>query len=150
MKQKANATIFLGLLMSFIFIACNSKAKKEDPAKTDETKIEAVTEPGFDPAMDATKMAGYPARVLKDTLNLKAYEFVVNPGDTVPMHSHPDNLIYVLEGGTAEITAKGEKAQIAEFVKGSCLISGPATHSAKNIGTTAVKLLIVHVYRPRS
>ena len=148
MKQKSNASIFLALLMVFAFIACKD-AKKEEPAKTDGTKTEIAPLPGFDPAMDATKMPGYPATVLADTLNLKAYEFLVNPGDTVPMHSHPDHVIYVLEGGTAEIKGKDGNAQVTEFKKGSCMIFGPQSHSAKNTGTTPIKLLIVHCYRPR-
>jgi len=65
------------------------------------------------------------------------------------MHAHPDHVIYVLESGTAEITGKDGKTQVAEFKKGTCIISGPQAHAAKNTGTTPVKLLIVHVYRPR-
>jgi quercetin dioxygenase-like cupin family protein len=148
MKQKTNASIFLALLMAFAIISCND-SKKEEPAKTDAVKTEAAPEPGFDPAMDATKTPGYPATILGDTLNLKAYEFLANPGDSIPMHSHPDHIIYVLEGGTADITGKDGKTQTAEFKKGSCMISGPQAHSAKNTGTTPLKLLIVHVYRPR-
>ena len=148
MKQKSKASIFLALLMAFALFACNN-AKKEEPAKIDAAKTEIVSMPGFDPAMDATKTPGYPATILADTLNLKAYEFLVNPGDTVPMHSHPDHVIYVLESGTAEIKGTDGKAQVTEFKKGACIISGPAAHSAKNTGTTPIKLLIVHCYRPR-
>lgn len=148
MKQKINASIFLALLMAFAFIACN-EAKKDEPAKMDEAKTETGPMPGFDPAMDATKTTGYPANVLADSLNLKAYEFVANPGDSIPMHSHPDHIIYVLESGTAEITGKDGKTQTAEFKKGACMLSGPQSHSAKNTGATPIKLLIVHVYRPR-
>jgi quercetin dioxygenase-like cupin family protein len=149
MKQKTNAGILLALLMAFASVACKD-AKKEEPAKTDAAKTEVAPMPGFDPAMDATKTPGYPATILADTLNLKAYEFLVNPGDTVPMHSHPDHLIYVLEGGTAEIKGTDGKVQVTEFKKGACMISGPQSHSAKNTGATAIKLLIVHCYRPRS
>ncbi len=149
MKQKINASIIPALIMAFATIACND-AKKEEPVKTDAAKTEAAPIPDFDPAKDATKTAGYPATVLADTLNLKAYEFIANPGDTVPMHAHPDHVIYVLEGGTAEIKGKDGSVQVAEFKKGACMISGPQAHSAKNTGATPLKLLIVHVYRPRS
>jgi quercetin dioxygenase-like cupin family protein len=134
--------------MAFALFACNNE-KKEEPAKMDAAKAEVAPMSGFDPAMDATKTPGYPATVLADSLNLKAYEFLVNPGDTVPMHSHPDHVIYVLESGTAEIKGTDGKAQVTEFKKGACIISGPAAHSAKNTGTTPIKLLIVHCYRPR-
>jgi quercetin dioxygenase-like cupin family protein len=143
MKQKLNASIILALLMSFAIIGCN------DPKNDEAQKTETATMPDFDPAMDATKMAGYPAKILADTLNLKAYEFLVNPGDTVPLHAHPDHVLYVVEGGTAEIKGKDGKTQATEFKAGTCMISGPDAHSAKITGSTAIKLLIVHVYRPR-
>jgi len=148
MKQKLNASVFLALLMAFALFACNNE-KKEEPAKMDAAKAEVAPMPGFDPAMDATKTPGYPATVLADSLNLKAYEFLANPGDSIPMHSHPDHIIYVLESGTAAITGKDGTTQTVEFKKGACILSGPQAHSAKNTGTTPVKLLIVHCYRPR-
>ena len=150
MKRRNTATIFLSFLMVFSFIACDNKAKKDEPAKTDTATTETVSIADFDPAMDATKTAGYPATILGDTLNVKAYEFLANPGDSIPMHAHPDHMIYVLEGGIADITGADGKTQSAEFKKGACIISGPQSHAAKNTGTTTLKLLIVHVYRPRS
>ena len=149
MKQKTNMSILLVLFISIAFIACNSKKETGDATKTDTTKTGTVTMPDFDASMDATKVAGYPATVLGDTLNLKAYEFLANPGDSIPPHEHPDHVIYVLEGGTADIKGKDGAVQTVEFKKGACIIGGPQAHSAKNTGTTPIKLLIVHVYRPR-
>ncbi|MEK7224469.1 MAG: cupin domain-containing protein [Bacteroidota bacterium] len=148
MKQKFNASFILALLMSFAIIGCNDP-KKDDAKKTDAVKTETNSMPGYDPAMDPTKTAGYPATILGDTLGMKAYEFDAKPGDTIPMHSHPDHVIYVLEGGTGDITGNDGKTQSAEFKKGQCIISGPQAHSAIITGTTALKLLIVQVYRPR-
>lgn len=150
MKPRNIASVFLASLLLFAFVACDNKAKKDEAVKTDTTKTGTASMPDFDPAMDATTTAGYPATILGDTLNMKAYEFLANPGDSIPMHMHPDHLIYVLEGGMAEIVGKDGKSQSAEFKKGTCMISGPQAHSAINTGTTALKLLIVHVYRPRS
>lgn len=150
MKQKTRQFFFLLLFLTVSFFACKDKEKKDEAVKTEETKADAATQPGFDAAMDATKVSGYPARVLGDSLGVKAYEFVANPGDSIPMHSHPDHMIYVLEGGKAEIKGSDGNAQVADFVTGACMISGPQSHSAKNIGTTTLKLLIVHLYRPRN
>jgi quercetin dioxygenase-like cupin family protein len=150
MKQKNNAGIILAFMILLVFIACNNEAKKEEPGKTDEVKTESGSMPGYDPAMDPTKTAGYPATILGDTLGLKAYEFLANPGDTIPMHSHPDHVLYVLEGGTGDLTGKDGKTQAAEFKKGDCIIFGPQNHSAIITGNTAIRLLIVQVYRPRS
>ena len=150
MKPKTNKKFILALGMLFALIACNDSKKDESAKKEETVKTETATIPDFNPAMDATNTAGYPATVLADTLNLKAYEFLANPGDTIPMHEHPDHVIYVLEGGTADIKGKDGKVHVAEFKKGTCMISAPQAHSAKNTGKTPIKLLIVHVYRPRS
>ncbi|HUR66371.1 MAG TPA: cupin domain-containing protein [Chitinophagaceae bacterium] len=149
MKPRISTSIVLAFLMVFAFIACDNKAKKDETVKTDTTKTGTTSLPDFDPSMDATKTSGYPATILGDTLNMKVYEFLAKPGDSIPVHSHPDHVLYVLEGGMADITGKDGKVQAVEFKKGSCVISGPQSHSAKNTGTTAIKLLIVHVYRPR-
>lgn len=150
MKQKIMTSLLLGLSISIVLLACNQESKTAETAKTDTTTTGTALMPDFDATMDATGVAGYPASILADSLNVKAYEFVAKPGDSIPMHSHPDHMIYVLEGGTAEIKAKDGNAQIVEFKKGTSMISGPQSHSAKNTGTTDVKLLIVHIYRPRS
>lgn len=149
MKHKTNLCFLFALFVSLAFVACSDKKKTEDANKKDTGKTEATKMPDWDASMDATKIPGYPARILGDTLNLKAYEFLAKPGDTIPAHEHPDHIIYVLEGGTAEIKAKDGTVQTAEFKTGSCMISGPQAHSAKNVGTTHLRLLIVHVYRPR-
>ena len=148
MKQKFNASFILALLFSFAIIGCNDP-KNDDAKKTDAVKTETDPMSEYNPAMDPTKTAGYPATVLGDTLGMKAYEFNAKPGDTIPMHSHPDHILYVLEGGTGDITGKDGKTVSAEFKKGQCIISGPQSHSAKITGTTPLKLLIVQVYRPR-
>ena len=76
MKRKVTSHFILAMVICFVLIACNEKSKTDEKATTDTTKTEAAPMPGFDAAMDATGVAGYPASVLADTLNVKAYEFV--------------------------------------------------------------------------
>lgn len=150
MKQKNNASIFLALLMAFAFIACND-AKKDEPAKTDATKTETTAMPAYDPAMDPIKVeANVISRVLADTLNVKFYELIIKPGDSVALHSHPDHLVYVIDGGMLELKNKDGKATPAEFKTGMGVMTGPDIHSGKNTGTTTIKMVVADIYRPRS
>jgi quercetin dioxygenase-like cupin family protein len=150
MKQKTNAAIVLAVLMVFAFVACNDE-KKDEPAKTDATKSETSAMPAYDPAMDPLKVeAAVISRVLGDTLNVKFYELIIKPGDTVGLHSHPDHLVYVVDGGFVELKDKDGKAQAVEFKTGMGLMTGPETHAGKNTGTTTIKLLVADIYRPRS
>ncbi len=66
-------------------------------------------------------------------------------GQSIPEHSHPDHFAYVLETGTLKITKPtGEIAEISPKV-GDVVWIPAETHSAVNIGSTPVKLLIVEL-----
>ena len=53
MKQKTNASIFLALIMSILFIACNNEKKADEPAAAEAVKTETVTMPAYDAATSA-------------------------------------------------------------------------------------------------
>jgi quercetin dioxygenase-like cupin family protein len=152
MKSRKQFRLLIPCLAIIFMVACNQKkdeGKTTTTADTTTTKTTGTDMPGFDASMDATKMPGYPATVVADSLGLKPYMFLANPGDSISMHHHPDHVIYVVEGGTFRISPKDKEPFEAEFKTGATMIFGPEAHSGKNIGTTPIKLLIVHVYRPR-
>ena len=150
MRLKTNASVFLALMMSFLFIACNNEKKADEPIPAETTTTESSPAPAYDPAMDPVKVEAAFIKMMADTLGIKFYEASFKPGDSVDFHSHPDNIIYVLEGGTAEITPKDGEPQVVEFKTGMGIVGGPATHKGKIIGTKNLKLLVADVYRPRS
>ena len=150
MKQKTNTSIILAVLMAFAFIACNNEATKDEPVKVEGVKIETASMPAYDAAMDPVNVEAKFAKIHTDSLGIKLYEVTLQPGDSVGMHNHPDNVVYVLEGGTGELKLKDGTVQAVEFIKGMGMLGGPATHSGKNTGTTTIKLLVADIYRPRS
>jgi quercetin dioxygenase-like cupin family protein len=151
MKKKTNASIFLVLLMAFAFIACNNEAKKDEPAKTDAAKTETSSMPAYDAAMDPVKVeANVISRIMADTLGVKFYELIIKPGDSVALHSHPDHLVFVVDGGMVELKNKEGKATPTEFKTGMGVMTGPDIHSGKNTGTTTIKMVVADIYRPRS
>lgn len=77
-------------------------------------------------------------------------EGTYQPGDSSIMHAHPDFALYVLEGGTAELTMTDGAKQTIEFKKDMAVVLPAATHSAKNIGKTKLRLIVVEVDRPRN
>ncbi len=151
MKKKNKASIILTFLMAFAFIACNNEAKKDEPAKMDATTAETSIMPAYDAAMDPVKVeANVISRILGDTLGVKFYELMIKPGDSVGLHSHPDHLVYVVEGGFVELKNKEGKAMPTEFKTGMGVMVGPDIHSGKNTGTTTIKMVVADIYRPRS
>ena len=70
------------------------------------------------------------------------------PGQSSALHSHPDNAIYAISGGTAEFTAKDGTKRTLELKTGMSMINPGGVHSVKNTGKTTLKVLLVEVNRP--
>lgn len=151
MNQKTNLNFILTLCISISIIACNQQGKT-DETKTDTSagKTETPTMPAYDPAMDPIKVEAAFIKVLADSLNVKLYELVAKPGDSVGLHTHPDHILYIVDGGTLEIKLKDGTLNVLEVKPGMGFMLGPETHSAKIGGTTTVKLVVADIYRPRS
>jgi quercetin dioxygenase-like cupin family protein len=101
-----------------------------------------------DPAMDASKVAGNLYKIKSDTLGIRVLEINYKPGQSSAMHSHPDNALYVTEGGKAEFTGKDGTKNVMEFKKGMAMVGPADTHAVKNVGTTTMKAILVEVNRP--
>jgi quercetin dioxygenase-like cupin family protein len=101
----------------------------------------------WDKTLDATKVAAAQYKLVKDTLGMRAITVNFKPGASCAMHAHPDVVLYVLEGSTAEFTDKAGKKTTAELKKGMVLIAPAEMHSVKNTGKTAMKGILVEVDR---
>ncbi|MBA2328226.1 MAG: cupin domain-containing protein [Flavisolibacter sp.] len=100
-------------------------------------------------SQDVHKIAPTMYKVLSDTLGIKVMEATYLPGESSSMHLHPDFALYVISGGTVELTnTKGEK-QVVPFTTGMGIVLPGESHTAKNIGETTLKLIVVEVRRPR-
>jgi quercetin dioxygenase-like cupin family protein len=100
-----------------------------------------------DASMDATKVSPALYKIKNDTLGIRVIEVNYKPGQSSPMHSHPDNALYVMEGGTGEFTDKNGNKTTAEFKKGMSAIRQSESHSVKNTGKTTLKAILVEVNR---
>jgi quercetin dioxygenase-like cupin family protein len=150
MKQVIRASI-AALTISFFIISCNNSENKTETTDTDTT---ATTTPADATTqiqeMDAVQAAPTLYKVAKDTMGIRVLEVNYKPGDSSAMHSHPDNALYVIDGGKAEFTGKDGSKQVVEMKNGMTMIGGPETHNVKNVGTTALKAILVEVNRPNT
>lgn len=101
-------------------------------------------------AQDVYKVAPTMYKVLSDTLGIRVLEATYKPGDMSALHLHPDFALYVLEGGRVEITGKDGNKQVVDFKTGMGVVLPSDAHTAKNIGTTTLRLVVVEVNRPRA
>lgn len=100
-----------------------------------------------DAAMDATKVAAGLYTLKADTMGIRVLQILYKPGQASAMHSHPDNALYVIDGGKAEFTGKDGAKNTVELKKGMTSVGGAETHSVKNTGTTTMKAILVEVNR---
>ena len=148
MKQIGKPAV-IALALSFVFIACNNSENKTEPANTDTTasttKMDTTSQTQD---MDAVKVAPGLYTVAKDSMGIRVLNILYKPGDSSAMHSHPDNALYIIDGGKTEFIGKDGSKQVVDFKSGTAMINGAGTHSVKNVGKTTVKAIIVEVNRP--
>lgn len=154
MKQIKTSAYFFVVISALFQFSCNNTATTSETNDRDTTSVTSNTDtstmPPYDPAMDAYNVGGESIKKLGDTLGIKMYELTVKPGDSVSLHSHPDHIWYVTQGGKVAITFQGKGRQEIDFTPGMGAIGGPLADAGKNIGNTTVKMLVVDIYRPRS
>lgn len=141
--------------MSFVVVllaGCNNPdAANDSKAAGTESKHTTATSRHvpFDTSRSVTRISPNLYRHLADTLNVRVLQGTYKPGDSSIMHAHPDFALYVLEGSTVELTAEDGSKQNIEFKKDMAVVLPAATHSAKNIGNSTLKVIVVEVNRPR-
>ncbi len=97
--------------------------------------------------MDATKVASAQYKSLADSMGIRIVEVNYKPGEESAMHAHPDLGFYVVNASKIEFTKKDGSKQVADLPKGAMAIMPAEVHSAKNIGKTAFKGILVEVHR---
>ena len=84
-------------------------------------------------------------KVLLDNDQVRVILVESVPGVVTPWHSHPNYILYALTDGKLEITEQGKKATVLELKAGHALYFPAVTHTAKNIGTTTLKMILTEL-----
>jgi quercetin dioxygenase-like cupin family protein len=151
--NKVSKFQFAAIAICFLFVACNNSENTESTQKDSVTNNSTVTAPAAtapDNSMDATKVAPGLYTVAKDSMGIRVVNVDYKPGDSSAMHSHPDNVLYVISDGKGEFTEKDGTKQVRDLKAGMVAIMGPDEHSVKNVGKTTMKAILFEVNRPNS
>ncbi|MDZ4708045.1 MAG: cupin domain-containing protein [Saprospiraceae bacterium] len=152
MRHSKRYMLHLLSLVLFFTVGCNSPDqtnKSEIVDSSANNKKETINKTYFDTSLSVTTISPVLYKALADTLNIRILEGTYKPGDSSIMHGHPDFALYVLEGSTVELTSAEGNKQNIDFKKGMAVILPATTHSAKNIGKSTLRLVVVEVNRPR-
>ena len=76
---------------------------------------------------------------------VRVFEIVFKPGQAIPMHKHPDHVVYVVTAGTLEIEEKGKKPIKLSGKPGDTFFLPAQSHKAKNVGKTLMKAVVVEL-----
>jgi beta-alanine degradation protein BauB len=96
-------------------------------------------------ANDAAQVAPHVYKVLFENDRVRLLEVRMKPGDESAMHSHPDYLLYTLEGGTVKLTAASGESADVEISTGDTMWREAEEHSALNSGSTELVALFVEL-----
>lgn len=96
-------------------------------------------------AQDPVKVAPKMNKVVLDNDRVRVLDVTLKAGEQMPMHQHPDNIIYVIKGGkTRAVDMEGKPAD-REFKDGECSFRTAETHAIQNTGTTEIHVLNVEL-----
>lgn len=151
-QKKIMRKIFFPVLVASIALltSCNNTEQSTDATTTDSSTSPATTPPPASNPADAVTVAPDLYSVIKDSAGIRVLDVHYKPGDSSAMHSHPDVVLYVVEGGKSEFTMQDGSKQVHELKNGDAMIMPGGTHSVKNIGSSATKAVLVEVSRPNN
>jgi hypothetical protein len=96
-------------------------------------------------AKEAAQAAPHIYKVLFENERVRLLDVRMKPGDASAQHSHPDYLLYALEGGRVKLSdASGESAEV-DVPAGATMWRDAEEHSARNVGTTELHALFVEL-----
>lgn len=96
-------------------------------------------------AQDMAATAEKNARVVLENDKVRVIELNMPPGSSTGMHSHGDNLVVFLSGGSAVQTMADGASRTIERKPGDVLWSDPVTHDTKNTGKSATRTLVIEL-----
>ncbi len=82
-------------------------------------------------------------KVLVDNERVRVLEYTLEPGEKEGWHTHPDIVLYVVEGGTIRADLEeGGPMDFQEVVGEAKYLEAGPKHTAHNIGDKRIRLLI--------
>jgi quercetin dioxygenase-like cupin family protein len=84
-------------------------------------------------AMDFVEAAPKQTKVLVDNDKVRIIEVKMSKGDKIPMHSHPDSVIYVVKSGKVRWTSQDGKTSETKSKDGETMFRPAVTHAHEHL-----------------
>lgn len=76
---------------------------------------------------------------------VRVFMVTFRPGQSIKVHKHPDHVVHAVSGGRLMIHETGKDPVTMDVKAGTTLFLPAQSHSAKNMGKTTMKLLVVEL-----
>lgn len=76
---------------------------------------------------------------------IRLLEVTVKPGATVPMHTNPENINYILEGGTLRLFGPDGSGVDVQLAERQVIPAPVGRHAVENVGQTRVRTLCIEL-----
>ena len=100
--------------------------------------------------IDPTKVSAENYRTLMENEHVRVLEMKLPAGATDSQHSHPNETVYFLSGGTVRIHLPEGNPIEAELPNGHVMWHDAWTHKVENVGETDIHAIIVEDVHSRS
>ena len=96
-------------------------------------------------AQDPVKVAPALHKVVLDNERVRVLDTMLKANDQIPMHSHPENVIYVVKGGKVRfVDLKGTPTD-RELKDGECVMRPAETHAVQNTGSGELRVITIEL-----
>ncbi len=99
-------------------------------------------------AQDPVKVAPNNYKVALENDSVRVCNVQAKAGEKVALHSHPDHLVYAINGGKVKFTYPDGKTKDVELKAGEATWIKAETHATDNVGTTELKLVVFELKKP--
>jgi quercetin dioxygenase-like cupin family protein len=98
--------------------------------------------------MDPLTVGGKMYRLLFENERVRVMEVTFQPGEKIGMHSHPDHVVHILDGGKLKIETGDGTVSELEMKTGETMWLPAQSHKAENLGQTKVRILVTELKEP--
>lgn len=96
-------------------------------------------------AQDAQQVAPEVYKCVLENERVRVCEINFKPGTSMGTHSHPDHVVYFTQSGSIQVTDASGKVRELKPPVNQPLFAPGETHSARNIGTTELKGIVIEL-----
>ena len=99
-------------------------------------------------AQDPVKLAPKNVKVRFENYRVRVLEVRIQPGEKIPMHSHPAHLTYTFTDFKGKYTSPDGQGTVGEAKHDNLYWSEAITHASENTGTTEIHALVIELKEP--